>query len=764
MVRKTLIFEGKVQGVGFRPLAFRTAQALALRGQIYNQGSSAVVDLEGSKDSILAFKNNLMDSLPDAARVDHIKESWLDDCGFYNLEIVESRKQEANGIGVPPDLKTCDQCMQEFLDPNDRRFLYPFIACTSCGPRFSILKSLPYDRPHSAMAVFKPCHICAREYAAPQSRWFHAQNISCGQCGPNLSLCDGQARALKDDSIWDKISRIHQCLNSDGIIALKGLGGYQLVCNARSTAALKRLRSIKNRPEQALALMASDIDALSDEDSRRIKLMKSLAGPLVLAKGRYALPIDLIAPDSSELAIMLPTSALHYLLFLNRSLAKSFDFLIVTSANRHGQAMICEGADAHCQFRGMVDLFVDHDREIVNRVDDSLVVEEGRSQIWRQARGFAPSVLHHEMIVPGILACGGDRKNTFCLSKPKMLYMSSHIGDLLDASTFKSYQSQIKRLRELLNIHLRFLAVDAHPDFVSKQFAKKLSQKLEIPVLEVQHHLAHAASCMGEHGLDKSLAICFDGSGYGSDAHIWGGEILGVDLQKAQWQRLASLDQHHLLGGEKAIYEPARQLHERMMKANLMSVDDSPWGKLYEAKEFFPQTSSMGRLFDAVAALLLPQYGMISYEAQAAIALEALAKRSSLDRNYRVECDNGLANTDLLLSQVHADVQAKISLTDIANSFHWAVARLSRLMIEHSYQSFQSDSVCLTGGVFCNRLLANLVSMELKKNGLKVFQHHRTPPNDAGLSYGQLLFASSLIRNHPERNWHCMNYQLPKLL
>ncbi|MFZ9000416.1 MAG: carbamoyltransferase HypF [Bacteriovoracaceae bacterium] len=660
--------QGVVQGRGFRPFLYRLADQYQLKGLIRNEGSYVRAQLKGHKTK--EFLNELKEY--------KITHSPTIDPG-NKLYIANSKNKKANSLTILKDLSSCRTCLSEFYDPDNKRYLYPFISCHDCGPRFSIMESFPYDRKKTSYKNFIPCSFCQSEYNDPSNRRFYHQSICCPNCGPQL------------DKSLEEIIKI---LEDNKIIAFKSLGGFQLICQ---TSAIERLRLIKNRAHKAFALMRIEgSEAISIQECQDEKQ-------------------QLLAPDTYTLGVMKATTAFHHLL------CKRFGELIVTSANIDGP-MITEFDEVLLE---MSDLVVCHDRKIQHRLEDSIYLGD---RPIRLGRAYAP--MQFPFNSKPMIALGGDLKNSFGISNGHIAAIFGYIGNLHHPKTFNDFKLYLNKAINLFDIQNPTLICDKHPDYLSHQYA----HKLECPIVEVPHHLAHGASVMMENNLKKCLAICFDGTGYGDDGTIWGGEGLFIDYDNRSYKRLFSLTPWPLLGGEKAVYHPYRNTYAFLNSLGLKK--DTKLETLMKRQHLFPKTSSMGRLFDAVGAFVLPeQYQTISYEAQAAIALEKLAMKGVNNICYPLIWKDNLLDTYALFYSIYKDSRSK---EQIAYSFHLSIAQF----ILEMAQKAGEENIALGGGVFQNQLLFSISKQLLEKNNFKVFYNLKVPCNDSGLSLGQLYWGA----------------------
>jgi hydrogenase maturation protein HypF len=717
--QRSIILRGIVEGVGMRPALFRLARRFGLHGYAVNRANRVELVLQGRQEDVEQCFARLETALPPGARLEappEFQDEWIGQTdGAFRIR---SAGQEA-GINLltPPDLAMCPRCRAEMNDPADRRYRYAFNSCGECGPRASVSRILPYERRNTAWHDFPLCADCRREYEDPADRRFHIEGISCPNCGPRLTPSLESALGV---------------LANGGIVALKGVGGYQLLADPRNPAAVRKLREFKQRPEKPLALMARSLDSLRKYCAvtpLQEELLASAAAPIVLLNWT-AEPLELLNPDNPrEIGVMLPSSPLHELL-LN---GFSGELLIATSGNRHSEPPALDGQEAAERLAG-IDCILSHDRAIYWRHDDSLAVENlGRPQYWRTGRGCRWSVPGFELPDRRVLALGGALKNTFAMSGNGSLFMSPHHGDLEDLDTASGWEKALEQTLALVREPLDAIAVDLHPDYYSTRYGEKLAARLGAPLVRVPHHYAHALAALFESRKEKALALVFDGNGLGPDGALWGAELLSVSRGEGG-RRLATWEAAPLPGGELAIREPWRQLAGRLHAAGLPT--DPMIARQCEKRLNTPFSHAAGRLFDAFAARLGIAPRRISYEGQSAIRLETAARRE----NPR----------DAVIHPWHAREQDGIWYIDWAPmfrdetrtsapafSFHRTVAAAALEMVKHGLKHGSYDTVLLTGGVFQNRLLTELTAELLGQYGLETFIPERIPPNDAGISAGQ---------------------------
>lgn len=698
---------GVVQGVGFRPFVHRLATERGLAGFVLNDGEGVVVEVEGSQ--IDRFADDLVGKAPPLARIDSIIVEAIEPLGETEFRILASVPTAAGAL-IPPDVATCDDCLRELHDPADRRYRYPFVNCTQCGPRFTIVRAVPYDRPLTTMAGFPLCPDCRREYEDPADRRFHAEPTACPACGPRLSMPLEEAVEL---------------LRGGGILAVKGLGGYHLACDAASEEAVARLRARKRREEKPFALMGSDPEALVELSVREVELLRSPERPIVLARRRVGAPVaESVAPGSPWLGVMLPYTPLHHLLCADFGGA-----LVLTSGNLSDEPIAFEDEEARRRLGDVADAFLAHDRPIHRRCEDSVVRAEFPV---RRSRGYTPSAL--PLPVPAarpLVAAGAELKSTFCVATGAGAFLSPHLGDLDSAPAYRAFRTDLELYLAMLGVKPEVVAYDLHPEYLSTKWALGL----DADAVGVQHHHAHAAACLAEHGEEgPALALVFDGTGYGTDGTLWGGELLRCDL--AEFERLAHLDPVPLPGGEAAIREPWRVAAVHLEHAG-RPVPFERWPLVRESlKANAPLSSGMGRLFDAVAALLGVR-DEVTYEGQAAIELEHLAGDTPA-APYPWRFGDGTA----LVGLIHDDLAAGRPRAELAAAFHETVASAAA---EACGEAGGPATVVLSGGTFQNLRLLASTRRRLEALGFRVLTHRLVPPNDGGVSFGQAAVAARRI-------------------
>ena len=732
--------EGVVQGVGFRPFVHRLAEELGLAGTVRNDARGVEIEAEGPDEAVRALLERLAADAPPLARVESVAAVDVPAVGAAGFMIEASRGGAAAAL-VSADVATCADCLRELLDPADRRFRYPFVNCTNCGPRFTIVRGVPYDRPLTTMAGFAMCAACRAEYDDPRDRRFHAQPNACPACGPRAVLSvDAPGR--------DAVAAAAGLLRAGAIVAVKGVGGYHLACRAADAAAVGRLRARKHREDKPFALMAADVAAaraLVELGPAEEAELASPARPIVLAPrlaGARVAPAA--APGARELGVMLPYSPLHHLL-----LADAGEPLVLTSGNVSDEPIAYRDDDAAARLAPIADAILRHDRPIHTRTDDSVVrIVGGRRTILRRSRGEVPGALGLPLDCPApVLACGAELKSTFCLAKGRRAWVGHHIGDLRNAETLGAFREGVAHFERLFDVVPAVVAHDLHPDYLSTAYAL---EREGVALAGVQHHHAHLAACLAEHGVtERAVGAIYDGTGLGTDGTVWGGEILVGDLRG--FERVAHLSPVRLPGGDRAARQPWRMACAWLVAAGARgdgvpealraAVPEDRWDaveRLAERGFAAPVTTSAGRLFDAVAALC----GLrteVTYEGQAAIELEAVADADA-DGAYALGAD--LDARPLVLA-VRDDVRARVPARTIAMRFHRALAGATAAACAAAASAAGLDVVVLSGGVFQNRLLLADTSGRLEALGLRVLVPAALPANDGGIAFGQAAVAAA---------------------
>ncbi|AUY52621.1 carbamoyltransferase HypF [Streptomyces sp. CB01881] len=753
--RRRVAVRGLVQGVGFRPFVFTLAGELGLAGSVTNTGEGVLAEVEGNRDALDAFCRRVASDAPPLAQVASVEHAPLAATGATGFTITPSRADGPRATLIPPDVAVCADCLAELADPADRRHRHPFISCTNCGPRHTIVTGLPYDRANTTMAGFPMCADCAREYTDPADRRFHAQPVACHACGPRLALTvPGRADADGEEAL----TQARRLLADGAVLAVKGLGGYHLACDARDARAVALLRRRKRRGDKPFALMArhlTTVEGLLPVGPVERELLTGAVRPIVLLRrpGGSAAQLPAVAPGSPDLGVMLPYTPLHHLLLA----APGPDLLVMTSANLSGEPIVTDDQEALTRLAPLVDGWLRHDRPIHVPCEDSVVrVVDGEQLPLRRSRGYAPLPLPLPVPVRPVLAVGGDLKNTFALARDGYAWLSGHIGDMDDLATLRAFDRAVEQLGMVSGVRPDLLVADRHPGYRSVRHAERTAAGR--PVHRVQHHHAHIAAVMAEHGLDGGrpvLGVAFDGTGYGEDGAIWGGEVLLADYDG--FRRLAHLGYVPLPGGDAAVERPYRTALAHLRAAGLPwapglpPVEACPEGELKALERQLERglncvpTSSMGRLFDAVSSLAGVCH-RAGYEAQAAIELEAAAAGFGPAAGYGFGLlpreDGWTADPGPVLAGVVADMTAGACAGLVAARFHTAVADLVRRICAAVRERHGTTTVALSGGVFANALLSSGCARGLWEDGFTVLRHRRVPPNDGGLALGQLMVAA----------------------
>ena len=778
-LRLKACIRGAVQGVGFRPFVYRLASELKLPGWVSNTAQGVFVEVEGAKGVLDQFVLRLQNDKPPRAFIQSFEFSFLDPVGYATFEIKVSDGAGLKTVLILPDIATCPDCLAEVFDPRNRRYLYPFTNCTNCGPRFSIIESLPYDRPNTSMNRFTMCSDCQREYDDPNDRRFHAQPTACPVCGPRLELWNEEGKTSSRDR--DAVLGAEQAIRGGKIVAVKGLGGFHLMVDARSDEAVLRLRERKHREEKPFALMFPTIDSVVEEcvvSDFEKRLLHSPESPIVLLErkdnrelyGKLVSTLRLaesVAPANPNLGVMLPYTPLHHILMADLSHP-----VVATSGNLSDEPICIDEREALRRLRGIADVFLVHNRPIVRPIDDSIVrVILGRGLVMRRARGYAPlPVQLTEAVVAPIVAVGAHLKNTVTVAVGTNAFVSQHIGDLETRQSLEAFRKTVVDLQSMYEVTPALVACDMHPDY----FSTKEGRAMGAEVVEVQHHHAHIMSCMAENQLEgKVLGVSWDGTGFGTDGAVWGGEFLVCHW--AEFERFASLRQFRLPGGEKAIKEPRRSgaglLYELLGEDFLQHKENPPFSAFSVAELSVvhqmlkrgvnaPLTSSVGRLFDGVASIIgLRQRN--SFEGQAAMELEFALAGEQSEQTYR--CDvtettvdateappptqKGLTRFTVdwapMVREMMVDVRKLVPRSLVAKKFHNA---LVGAIVEVAKRA-GLERVVLSGGCFQNRFLTERTVTQLQKAGFHTYWHQRVPPNDGGISLGQVYVAQLLSKS-----------------
>ncbi len=761
--RLRLLIQGAVQGVGFRPFVYRLAKEMHLTGSVQNGQEGVIVEAEGAVETLLRFEVRLNNENPAASSIESCSSDLLLPRGYERFDIMSTNPAGNARTLVLPDLATCPDCLADILDPDNRRYRYPFTNCTNCGPRYSIIEATPYDRCQTSMKKFCMCKRCLDEYEDPGDRRFHAQPNACPDCGPHLVLRDRDGALIAEHD--GALRRAARCIGAGDIVALQGIGGYQLLVDASREDAVCRLRHRKHRPWKPLALLVKNLAIAHDwchVSPSEEKLMSSAACPIVLLRRRLGGNPEIriaasVAPGNPWLGVMLPCSPLHHLLV--RELCVP---VVCTSGNRSDEPICIDPAEAFDRLDGIADVFLSHDRPIIRAVDDSVVrVFDKHEQLLRRSRGYAPIPAASAGGDSTILAVGGHQKNTVCLARKQHLFASQHIGDLTTPEAVEGFKRAVTDMTHLMDAEPDVVVCDLHPDYTSTRYAEGWSK----PILRVQHHHAHVVSCMADNGCDEEvLGICWDGSGYGPDDTIWGGEFLRATA--GAFERVAHLRQFPLPGGEKSIEEPRRSalglLYEHFGSKlwSMTSLDlarqfsPSEWRALrsmLEQQTCCPMTSSCGRLFDAVSSLIDLRQTQ-SCQGQAAMELEFASTLLASEEPYRFElqrqAEAALRDGPMILDWgemvdgLMQDIASHCSARKMAARFHHTLAEMA-VQVAHWVGL---NTVALTGGCFQNELLTRLCVEKLEVDGFTVLLHHQVPANDGGIAVGQACIARQMLK------------------
>ena len=754
-IRKNIIIKGIVQGVGFRPFIHKLVQNYNLSGWVLNSNQGVEMDIEGKTEELNNFINDIKKKLPPLARIEKIEVNQLPLIGYKGFNIKKSIVKEEDGfVLVSPDISICKDCLQELFDPHNQRFRYPFINCTNCGPRFTIIKDIPYDRGKTTMNNFKMCSLCQSEYDDIEDRRYHAQPNACADCGPQVSLYQNK-RKLEG---IDPIEKAVKLLKEGKIGAIKGLGGFHLACDATNNKAVARLRRLKNREAKPFGIMSFNLEKIKQYcklGKKEEKWLINRARPIVLLKKKEdSLISSLVAPRNNYLGVMLPYTPLHYLL-----LKDNFTALIMTSGNIADQPIIGDNQEALEKLDRIADFFLLYNRDIFNRCDDSVLkIINGDNVFFRRSRGYVPHPIILDFKLKEVLALGGELKNTISFSKENYVFLSQYLGDLKSVETLNFLKESIASLKKMFRINPEIIACDLHPDYLSTQYAEETRAKKGLRVVKVQHHHAHIVSCMAENNIkEKVIGVAYDGTGYGDDGNIWGGEFLLCDLK--EYLRVGHLKYYPLPGGDKAIMEPWRMAYSYLYsiygpRAKKIDIDFNrrmDYDKLSIIEKMIdkninsPLTSSCGRLFDAASSLIGIR-DEISYEGQAAMELESFCASGIKERYNFCICKEGkefIIDPQEIFIDIIKDLKEGIDKKVIAAKFHNTVAGFTLNLCGKIRENNGINKIALSGGVFQNRYLTEKIISLLEKDGFQVYTQRKVPPNDGGISLGQAVVAGS---------------------
>jgi hydrogenase maturation protein HypF len=752
-VRRHIEVSGIVQGVGFRPHVYRLARERALAGEISNTPSGVTIEVQGPREKIDDFVVRLRQEAPPLAKITGLAMADLPCNDDREFQITASRRGEAVHTLISPDVAVCEDCLREMLDPQDRRYRYPFINCTNCGPRFTIVHDIPYDRPHTSMSVFPMCPACRAEYEDPLNRRFHAQPNACWDCGPRLQLWNRGGHSI---SVQNPLAGAITAIREGSIVAIKGLGGFHLVADATNAEAVALLRQRKRRVEKPFAVMVPTVASarrFCEVSKEEEAALVSVQRPVVLLRRTAPSVIAAdVAPHNRDLGIFLPYTPLHHLLFAEGK----FDALVMTSGNLSEEPIAIDNDEAFTRLNELADLFLMHNRDILLRCDDSVVrVLSGKTCQMRRSRGYVPVPVFLKDELPPILAVGGELKNTICISNGKHAFLSQHVGDLENVESYTFFQDAIAHLEKVLEVQPEILAYDLHPGYFSTQWAL---QQPGLRTVGVQHHHAHIASCMAENHVEgRVIGFALDGTGYGTDGHIWGGEVLVAGYDS--FERIAHFEYVPLPGGDTAIREPwrmavsylAHHFGRSFLNWQIPFVEQLDHRKaelllqMMQKDVNSPLTSSCGRLFDAVSALVgLRQ--QVHYEAQAAIELEMAITGASSEPPYPLDLtpdgDGWTISTRRMFEAIVRDIESRKPASVISRRFHDGLIEVLVRVANFIRQRTWLEQVCLSGGTFNNSYLLEHLSSRLRAERFEVFTHSEVPSGDGGLCLGQAVVAA----------------------
>jgi hydrogenase maturation protein HypF len=747
---------GVVQGVGFRPFVFGLATRLGLVGWVRNTSAGVDIQLDGTAEAIRTFTKALQDEAPPLARIDEIIADRIAPNGFTEFQIIHSQPLEGAFQPISPDVSLCTDCERELFDPQDRRYRYPFINCTNCGPRFTIIKDIPYDRPNTTMEPFQMCPDCSGEYHDPLDRRFHAQPVACPECGPRIWLEMDQERLAADEKALQQARRY---LRDGKIVAIKGLGGFHLACDATNVETVIELRRRKLRVDKAFAIMMPDLAAIEEHcilgDKER-ELLTSHERPIIILQRRQNSTIAReVAPCQDTLGVMLPYTPLHALLLEKQ---KGFpEALVMTSGNICEEPIATENQEARERLVDLADVFLMHDRGIHIRCDDSVVrVFDKEIYPLRRSRGYAPYPVRLSKDTVPLLAVGGELKNTFCLTRGRYAFLSHHIGDLENYETLQSFERGIDHFENLFRVKPEAIGYDLHPNYMASRYALERAEREGLATFGIQHHHAHIASCMAENGLDGNqpvIGVSFDGTGYGDDGAIWGGEFLLCDYRG--YERAFHLSYIPLPGGDMAVHQPWRLAWAWLDRLGIDVISLPSLNNAVTPEEGrivlqqimkginSPPTSSMGRLFDAAAALCGVRHN-VNYEAQAAIEFEALVDPEEKGL-YEINIEGKEVDPTPMLRLLIQDLHIGVGIVKIAARFHNTVAHMVVDVCKKIRNISSVSEVVLSGGVWQNMNLLSKAVTALQESDFRVYIHREVPTNDGGLCLGQAVVALHML-------------------
>jgi hydrogenase maturation protein HypF len=754
-IRENIVIKGIVQGVGFRPFIKKLVKPFPLSGWVLNSNQGVEIEVEGEEKELNELVQDIYEKLPPLARIEKIEITKLPFLGYKGFSIKKSIVKEENSfVLVSPDISICEDCLQELFDPHNRRFGYPFINCTNCGPRFTIIKDIPYDREKTTMSIFKMCPQCQNEYDNLEDRRYHAQPNACAECGPKVFLYCNKRKLKNIDPIKEAV----RLLKKGKIGAIKGLGGFHLACDATNHRAVSKLRLLKNREAKPFALMSLNLEKIKqfcEVKPEEEALLINRARPIVLLKKKENNLIStIVAPNNNYLGVILPYTPLHYLLLKEEILA-----LVMTSGNIGDQPIISDNQKALEKLNKIADFYLLYNRDIFNRCDDSVVKIINNDKVFfRRSRGYIPDPIILKFQLKEVLALGGELKNTISFSRENYVFLSQYLGDLKNVEILNFFKESIVNLKKIFRANPEIIACDLHPDYLSTQYAEEIGAKKGLKVVKVQHHQAHIVSCMAENNIKETvIGVAYDGTGYGDDGNVWGGEFLICDLKR--YSRVGHLKYCSLPGGDKAIVEPWRMAYSYLYsiygsKAKKIEIDFNRRienkklliiEKMIDQKINSTLTSSCGRLFDAISSLLGIR-DEVSYEGQAAMELESLCTVRIKER-YRFsiykEGESFIIDPQEIFIEVINDLKKGIDKRVIAVKFHNTVAEFTVDLCGRIRKKSSINKVALSGGVFQNRYLTEKIISLLKKDDFQVYIQRKVPSNDGGISLGQAVVAGS---------------------
>lgn len=751
IIAKKIVVKGIVQGVGFRPFIYKNATKNNLKGFVNNTSKGVFIEVEGYEEDITSFIEEIKHKPPVLSKVTDIKIIDKEIEGYTNFKIIESKEEEEAITLISPDIAICDDCLRDIRDKNNRRYRYAFTNCTNCGPRFSITKKVPYDRENTTMDVFQMCSECREEYNDPLNRRFHAQPNGCSKCGPRVYICNKEGNEIISN---DPIKDIAKEIKNGKIVAIKGIGGFHLACDAKNKEVINELRKRKKRPRKPLAVMMRDIETVKkycDVNELEERILFGNKKPILLLdkKRNSLLPKELTNYQNGKLGVMLPYTPVHHILF-----SEDIDILVMTSANISGEPMVYKNHEAIEKLKGIADFYLMNNRHIYIPIDDSVSrVILGKERVLRNARGYAPKSMEIKDMAYSI-ALGANSNNTFAIANNENIFFSNYIGDLANYNTWQHYINSLEHMKGIYKIDPKSYFYDLHPNFYQNELLKEIKTKK----IGIQHHHAHIVACMAEHSLEEEvIGIAFDGTGYGIDGKLWGGEFFICD--KERFKRLAHLNYVALPGGEGAIREPwkiaisylydiFKEDYAAYVPKHLQEKKHQIITEIIKKDINSPKASSIGRLFDAVAALLGFD-AKITFQGEAAIDLENLCCRDDQSfYQYNISLEDGIYIIDCkpLIKSVVIEVIDGIDKELIARRFHNTIIKFTIELCEILRKEYNLSSVVLSGGVFQNEILLINVYKELIKRDFKVYIHEQIPANDEGISIGQMIIGNEILK------------------